>query len=149
MSCNPLDESDHVVRYCAYASLDPDDGCPTQQSFTRRRQEKGLSVDWMEHHGPQQNRDSAVYKSQKALEKELNLGANAKLVVFNVGAIKGSVKGSIDDLGVYNIPTNVESHTELRSVNYDDSVVAFELNRLVVCENVYPIRRKPPPSVSQ
>ena len=137
MSGDPLTDQDNVSRYCAFTTLLPD-GRPSGASFMFRAVDKFLSVNWLEYFNlPDQQ--SQIAHVRRVIR--MNLGANAKIAVLNVGETIEHVHTNSDKraLAFLREPTEEDpSHSGIHGYGHEDDLVAQLIAEVV--RETYPAK---------
>lgn len=86
MKGDPLPPTNNIARYCSYASLN-EDGTVSPTAFRLRRDDKYLSVNWLEYLR-QLDRDSEINEIRRLFaSKNFKLGSKALIAVLNVDIV--------------------------------------------------------------
>ena len=138
MKGDPLPDCDHISRYCPYTRL-TESGGPSGAAFRLRKEEKYLSVNWLEILG-QSNRANEIAELRSILSRHITLAPSGRLAVLNVGAVQSHVLINSTDsrsLRILHEPLdNDASHTGIFDMNEDDDLIADLIAQIVI--EVYP-----------
>ena len=137
MTGDPLPDDDHVARYCRPSTVVL--GMPRTGAFTLRAGEDYLSVNWLEHFGAG-DVGTAVQLVRAAVARQLELRANGRLAVLNVGAARRAVARDAGfELRIEHMPTDSDpSHAAMFTSGGHRMKIAVELAALLSSEDVYP-----------
>ena len=137
MTSDPLPDADHVARYCRPSTVAG--GMPTTGAFTLRAEEDYLSVNWLEYFGAADVR-TAVQLTGAAVARQLELRANGRLAVLNVGAARHAIAHDAGSgLRIEHMPTDADpSHSAMFADGAHRTRIAVELVALISSEDVFP-----------
>ena len=112
---------------------------PRTGAFTLRAGEDYLSVNWLEHFGAG-DVGTAVQLVRAAVARQLELRANGRIVVLNVGAARRAVARDAGfELRIEHMPTDSDpSHAAMFTGGGHRTMIAVELVALLSSEDVYP-----------
>jgi len=137
MKGEPLPDQDHVSRYCAPKTAP--DGQPTGASFMLDPGHDFLSVNWLEYFDLP---DQQAQLTQVRRVIRLNLAANGKFAVLNVGEVVNYVRENGPDnrlLSVLHEPNDDDpSHSGIHGYGFEDDWVADLITEVV--QETYPAR---------
>jgi hypothetical protein len=124
MKGDHLPGKDHVVRYCPGSKL-AEDGTPLATAFYLRRNEKYLSVEWMEYF-QQRTREDAIKKAAFIFSEKLNVGSTAQMAILNVGNMCQHVhKQTARTIRVLHEPgKNDPAHAGIHDTAQDEMIIA-------------------------
>lgn len=134
MSKTHLPDHDHVSRYCKPSAVGMDD-LPKVSAFELRVQDSSLSVNWLEHFGP--DRDLSIQEIRQVIQ--ICLRPNGRFVVLGVAAVKEAIiagGGNSPEVFLDRQPGD-PSHALISGYTIDDFDVAVELKALVSQQDVY------------
>ena len=137
MTGDPLPDADHVARYCR--PLTVAQGMPTTGAFTLRAGEDYLSVNWLEYFGAA-NVEAAVQLVRLAVARQLELRANGRLAVLNVGTARDAIAHDAGlNLRIEHMPTDADpSHSAMFADGAHRTKIAIELVALISSDDVFP-----------
>lgn len=140
MNGNTIPDEDHISRYCKPSKIS-EDGQIEFGAFMLRKDEEGLSVDWLESLNCP-SREEEIIKMREIYSTRLTVGVNAQIAILNVGEVRQKVlTESLDNrnLEVQHSPyPDDPSHSEIYNLKPDQEMIA-ELILEVVSES-YPAR---------
>ncbi len=140
MNGDTIPDEDHISRYCKPSKIS-EDGQIEFGAFMLRKDEEGLSVDWLESLNCP-SREEEIIKMRKIYPTRLTVGVNAQIATLNVGEVRQKVlTESLDNrnLEVQHSPyPDDPSHSEIYNLRPDQEMIA-ELILEVVSES-YPAR---------
>lgn len=140
MNDNTIPDEDHISRYCKPSKIS-EDGQIEFGAFMLRKDEEGLSVDWLESLNCP-SREEEIIKMREIYSTRLTVGVNAQIAILNVGEVRQKVlTESLDNrnLEVQHSPyPDDPSHSEIYNLRPDQEMIA-ELILEVVSES-YPAR---------
>lgn len=112
---------------------------PTTGAFTLRAGEDYLSVNWLEYFGAA-NVETAVQLARAAVARQLELRANGRLAVLNVGAARGAIAHDAGlSLRIEHMPTDADpSHSAMFTDGAHRTKIAIELVVLISSDDVFP-----------
>ena len=100
MTCGDLPDDAHIVRYISPSRVD-ENGVVNGKAFRLRPNEKGLSINWLDHF-------TDLDKSEQINEVRrlfrLKLRSNGRFAELNVGAAKQAVWAELPDLRFVHYP---------------------------------------------
>lgn len=131
---NSIPDSNHVLRYCKPRTVT--NGKIAESAFDFRPGEEFLSVNWMEYFGDI-TANAQVEKVREDMSKSLNLSANGRFAMVNVG----DVKKHIESAEVKHLPEPENpSHAGIYVHGEDRLAVILGLAHLVAPGGVFPGR---------
>lgn len=147
MNSADLPDNDHVVRYAKPTSV-REDGSVDGSAFRLRRNDRGLSVNWLEYF-------QGLLKSQQ-LDKirqlsRLTMRPNGRLAELNIADAKRHVQSRLTTLRFIHVPLAVEgkyqpdpSHAEITGLPPGDSPEAALIGDMIAecIETVHPAIQK-------
>jgi hypothetical protein len=138
MKGDHLPASDHVVRYCPGSKL-AEDGTPLATAFFLRRNEKYLSVEWLEYL-QQHVKEDPVRKAASIFKEKLNVGSTARMAVLNVGNMCRHVKTQTAlTIGVLHEPgKNDPAHAGIHDTAQDEMIIAELITETVDTLHPFP-----------
>ncbi len=138
MKGDHLPGNDHVVRYCPGSKL-AEDGAPLATAFYLRRNEKYLSVEWMEYL-QQHAKDDPVKKVASIFKEKLNIGSTARMAVLNVGNMRHHVKTqTASTIRVLHEPgKNDPAHAGIHDTAQDEMIIAELITETVAALYPFP-----------
>ena len=124
MKGDHLPGKDHVIRYCPGSKL-AEDGTPLGTAFYLRRNEKYLSVEWMEYF-QQRTKECAVKEVESILLRKLNVGSTARMAVLNVDNLCHHVKTQTAlTIRVLHEPSGKDpAHSGIYDTDQDEMIIA-------------------------
>jgi hypothetical protein len=139
-----IPDEDHIARYCKPSKIS-EDGQIEFGAFMLRKDEKGLSVDWLEFLKCS-SREDEIIEMRKIYPLRLTVGAKAKIAVLNVGEVCKKVQTESLDKRILKViheplindPLVIDPHSEIYNLKQDDELIA-ELILEIVREG-YPAR---------
>ena len=136
MKGDHLPDSDHVVRYCPGSKL-AEDGTPLATAFYLRRNEKYLSVEWLEYLQLHVKEDP-VRKVASIFKEKLNVGSTARMAILNVGNMCHHVKTQTAlTIRVLHEPgKNDPAHAGIHDTAQDEMIIAELITETV--DTLYP-----------
>ena len=134
-----IPDEDHIARYCNPSKIS-EDGQIEFGAFMLRKDEEGLSVDWLELLNCS-NRESEILEMRKIYPSRLAVGAKAKIAILKVGEVRKKVQTESLDKRILKViheplvddPSVVDPHSEIYNLKQDDELIA-ELIRETICE---------------
>lgn len=135
---------DHIARYCKPSKIS-EDGQIEFSAFMLRKDEEGLSVDWLEFLKCS-SRENEIIEMRKIYPSRLTVGAKSKIAILKVGEVRKKVQTESLDKRILKViheplvddPSIVDPHSEIYNLKQDDELIA-ELIRETICET-YPAR---------
>lgn len=134
-----IPDEDHIARYCKPSKIS-EDGQIEFGAFMLRKDEEGLSVDWLELLNCS-SRESEILEMRKIYPLRLAVGAKAKIAILKVGEVRKKVQTESLDKRILKViheplvddPSVVDPHSEIYNLKQDDELIA-ELIRETICE---------------
>ena len=137
MRNEPLPDEHHVARYCKPSSVE--DGLPSAEAFTLKRDEEYLSVNWLEYFNAP-DISAAVERVREAFRnKRYQVRRNAGFAVLNVETAKHAVHNATEATpAIKHLPArNDPSHSGIFVGTADNFAIAVQLAALVTPENMH------------
>lgn len=135
-------DSDHVARYCSPLHIDHGDLQASAFLLRRNKNEKDLSVNWLEKIHPSDRAEQIRLLQQTFAEKMVRISAGAEFAVLNVGGLRKNVAEGCPEcplLEVLHLPKQDDpSRSGIFGIERDDQLVAELLLEAVL--NHYPAR---------
>lgn len=135
-------DTDHVGRYCRPIDIDSGELLASAFLLRRARNEKDLSVNWLEKIHPSERAEQIRLLQQTFAEKYDRVAAGAEFAVLNVGGLRKNVAEGCPHcppLEVLHVPKpNDPSHSRIFGIEGDDLLVAELLLEVVLSR--YPAR---------
>lgn len=112
---------------------------PTTGAFTLRAGEDYLSVNWLEYFGAA-NVEAAVQLVRLAVARQLELRANGRFAVLNVGTARDAIAHDAGlNLPIEHMPTDADpSHSAMFADGVHRTKIAIELVALISSDDVFP-----------
>lgn len=134
--------SDHVARYCPPARIDHGELQASAFRLRRDKNEKDLSVNWLEALHPSDRAKQIGLLQQTFAGKMARISAGAEFALLNVGGLLKNVADGCPQcpaLKVLHLPEPKDpSHSGIFGIERDDQLVAELLLEAVL--NRYPAR---------
>ena len=135
-------DSDHVARYCLPLRIDHGELQASAFLLRRGKNEKDLSVNWMEALYPSKRAEQIRLLQEVFSRKMRRIPAGAEFAVLYVGGLRRQVADGCPEcppLEVLHVPEPDDpSHAEIFGIERDDQLVAELLLEAVL--NRYPAR---------
>ena len=137
MSQPNLPDGDHIARYVPWAKVDKDD-CDNVRgilwsAFQRRDDEDGLSVNWLERTGCENQEDALRTTVQFLRAGGLEVKKKARLAVANVKKFKEVCASRETKVRIIHVPDDGnEPHSEVRQIPREDLRLLEDLARFAV-----------------
>lgn len=120
-----LPNEDNITRYCN--PTDIAEGQIQPPAFMLRRNEQGLSVNWLELLGCD-NREDEITEVRNIYSSKLTVYSNAKIAVLNVGEVRNKVSTEHPDnltLDIVHSPSLQDSsHSVINNISFGDEFAA-------------------------
>lgn len=140
MKGDKIPDQDHISRLCLPRTI-AEDGQIQAAAFVLRKDEEGLSVNWLEFLGCS-SREDEINEVRDVYNAKMTVGAKAKIAVLNVGQVcKKVLIESIErrKLDVLHDPEEVDpSHSGIYNLRLDDELIAELILQTV--DEPYPTR---------
>lgn len=137
MRNEPLPDEHHVARYCKPSSVE--DGLPSAEAFTLKKDDEYLSVNWLEYLGASDTYTAVERVREAFRNKRYQVRRNAGFAVLNVEAAKHAVhKATEATPAIKHLPArNDPSHSGIFVGTADNFAIAVQLAALVTPENMH------------
>ncbi len=146
MKGDKIPDQNHIARYCKPTQVS--DGQIQATAFMLRKDEKSLSVNWLEFLNCS-SRECEITEIRNIYSSKLSVGASAKIAVLNVGEVRKKVLTESPDrrnIEVLHDPITDEhnplhndlSHSEIYNLKQDDELIAELI--LETVHEIYPAR---------
>lgn len=140
MKGDKIPDQDHISRLCLPRTI-AEDGQIQATAFVLRKDEEGLSVNWLEFLDCS-SREDEINEVRDVYNAKMTVGAKAKIAVLNVGQVcKKVLIESLDrrKLDVLHDPEEVDpSHSGIYNLRLDDELIAELILQTV--DEPYPAR---------
>lgn len=134
MQGDRIPDSDNIARLCMPKTVE--DGVIQASAFILRKDEPGLSVNWLEYLKCP-DRATEIVEIQRVYARKLTVGRSAQIAILNVGEIRELVYRETEDnreIEVLHTPENNDpSHSEIMNLSPDNEFIA-ELIREIILE---------------
>lgn len=130
MKGDTVPDQDHVARYCKPSKI-TEDGQIDPSAFILRKDEEGLSVDWLECLNCS-SREDEIIKMRKIYSTRLTVGVKTRIAILNVGGVRQKVRTESLDKRILEVihdplvddPSEVDPHSEIYNMKQDNHLIA-------------------------